>query len=269
MSAPTVYYKGDTAEIRGEFRNDAGVLYTPTSVAFRYKKPDDTILPVVPTTTTVGIYLATWVVDQEGHWIYEWSSLGGASTLPGEFDVLVNPINEPTFGRVMDAAQTILGLTWARLENASWYGAAKLQIRVLAAKNRWLPAALVGADESTYPALLVDYLGKRTALEIIPAGIEYWMDQAISITATGTNETISKYGSRVKALQDLAADLERDCAELMGNPALVDYFTASGVGPDVSDGSDEDMGMVTTSAYDWPPAFDSDSDVPLLFPLGE
>ena len=79
--------------------------------------------------------------------------------------------------------QSLIPVTWAALQKADYYGEALLMQRIEIAGTA-LPTVLAEADESKYTPLMRDYIATLAAIEIIPAGIEHWMQQKIAVTAT-------------------------------------------------------------------------------------
>lgn len=74
------------------------------------------------------------------------------------------------------------------------------------------------AEVSTYTPLVQDYLARRTAVSIIPKAIDYWGDQQVSVSATGTAESVS-YPERREQLwtirRNLLLGLRRQKLELV------------------------------------------------------
>lgn len=159
-----------------------------------------------------------------------------------------------SIGLVADMVKSLMPHTWKALAKADYYGTDLLMKRVKVAKYKAFPAVYAEAAESTYTMLMIDYVAKIAALEIIPAGIEYWMNQKISESATGTNETIS-YTDRRAALEKLADRLVREVSSIAANPNLVPFLNALGAN-DVPDVSGNDDGLfITEEPFDFLPAF--------------
>lgn len=59
-----------------------------------------------------------------------------------------------------------------------------------------------GSEATTYTNLVLEYTGKLVAIAIIPAAVDYWMNQPVSLVTTGTEETES-YPDRIAALWEL------------------------------------------------------------------
>jgi hypothetical protein len=58
-----------------------------------------------------------------------------------------------------------------------------------------------------------DLLGKLVALELIPAGRDFWSKQSLSMAASGRNENVT-FTERARELVDLQADLTARIARL-------------------------------------------------------
>jgi hypothetical protein len=61
--------------------------------------------------------------------------------------------------------------------------------------------------------LVVEFVAKNSAVAIIDPAIDYWMEQADSVTTTGTSETTT-YPDRIKALENLKESLTKEIAQL-------------------------------------------------------
>lgn len=181
-----------------------------------------------------------------------WEDASGAQEI-GE-DVIRS--DQESFGTVADEVRSLMPYTWKQLAAVDWYGTSMLMTRIKAAKYKIFPDAIAQADESTYTMLMVQYAAKVAALEIIPAGIEYWMNQTISKSATGTNENVN-YGDRAQKLRQLAEALQQEIAALAANPNLVGVLNPiiEADLPDVDTLGDGTF--ITEDPYDMLPAFTS------------
>ncbi len=109
------------------------------------------------------------------------------------------------------------------------------------------------AEATTYTPLVLEYTGTLVAISLIPAAVDYWMNQPTSITATGTEET-ETYPDRIAALWELqgrliakAKSLEADVNE------ETDIVTRAKLGtPLVSDAGKD---LVTSDPNDFGRAF--------------
>lgn len=153
---------------------------------------------------------------------------------------------------IASLVRSMMPFTWRALADADYYGLALLYDRIQIAKYRLLPSDLAQQDETGYSHLLRDYVASQAALEIIPAGIEYWMNQKITISATGTNETTS-FTDRQRALQDLALRLQAKIAGM--KDVVADDVGIRGAGEAAA--IDEfDPVLVTADPYVFPEAFE-------------
>jgi hypothetical protein len=109
-------------------------------------------------------------------------------------------------GRIAQAAQSEMPLTWKALRDDASFGAS-----FLSAKVRSVCTSLFGTDipegvESALDQRVVDYAGKLLALELVNPGVDYWGKQPLSIGATGRNEN-KGYKDRSQDLRILAERL--------------------------------------------------------------
>lgn len=148
-------------------------------------------------------------------------------------------------GAIYRQARSILPLTWYHLEEDHRLGDSLLQDIVESAKRSVLGTTVSVEDEETYDIRIQRFIAKLAALESISPAIDYWMNQKQSISATGTNETVS-YTNRIEALRQIQEDLLR---QITKDRAIIDDlldtpFTRSfGATPVFSPGTED--GFVT------------------------
>ena len=248
-----LYTIGETVYEDKEFENaETHVPFNPATVQFSYRKPDGTVTAIVPTSSAVGSWTATWDVDQAGRWVFEWLTSGPSIRDGGEFDVKGSLIASPIYGLVGRSVASILPLTWDNLKNSPIYGEAQLARRIEATKHRLLGVAMAESDESGWSVLLVDYISKCCALDLIPTAIEFWMRQKIQISTTGTGETTA-FTDPIPALKELQKKLMVDVAAMSGDPSIVILSTQRGEAPSLS-GNDDDT-FITENPFDFPIGF--------------
>jgi len=110
-------------------------------------------------------------------------------------------------GPIMLAARAQIPATWDALARSSTYGPELLQRTTDVIKFRVFTTTAANADESSfYDPIELDYAGKLVAIQVIPAGADYWSDQLQSETTSGTNESIS-YPDRIASLWRIHARL--------------------------------------------------------------
>lgn len=216
--------------------------------------------------TTVGI-----VESPAGSGVYQITGTAPSNWAIGDFYVLivdtggVTPVYKTVMmevtstglaplvaGTVSESVKNLMPLTWRALFAASYYGEARLLQRINVGKYKAFPSSVAESDESTWTVLMIEYAAMYAALEIIPAGIEYWMNQQTSVSTTGTNENVS-FTDRANQLKDLAEWLQKQVTMLASNPDVVGYLREPTDVPDVSYPDDDDM--LTSNPYDFPRAF--------------
>lgn len=97
------------------------------------------------------------------------------------------------------AAKDTLPETWDKLLEATTFGEAALQRRLDTLVYRAFGVAMDDEAQEALDPVLVSYLGKRLALDLIIPGIDFWSKQVLSLNA-GERET--------KAYKDRAEDLK-------------------------------------------------------------
>lgn len=73
------YVVGNTVRLATAtaFKNSAGVITDPTTVAVKYRKPDGTVVTNnAPTKDGTGLYHVDVVIDQVGEWWYRFEGHG-------------------------------------------------------------------------------------------------------------------------------------------------------------------------------------------------
>jgi hypothetical protein len=135
----------------------------------------------------------------------------------------------PLPGAIAERTRGLLPVTWDALEGDSRYGDELLATALDIAREAVLGKQPTADDEQLLPMIVVDYVAKVAAIEMIPAGIDYWMSQTIAVVTTGTNES-ETYTDRAAMLRQLGQDLLAETrAKAADIAAIVNYHTPSGV----------------------------------------
>lgn len=126
----------------------------------------------------------------------------------------------------MIAARTrgVIPITWdALIKDTARYGEDFLQVAIDTAKEDVTGEVIdPDAEATVYSYLVRDFIAKKAVLQIIPAGIDFWMNQTIAETAEGTHE-ITSFTDRAQQLRELYTlllneikGLEDEIAEILG-----------------------------------------------------
>lgn len=119
-----------------------------------------------------------------------------------------------TLNRLSTRVRNLLPVTWDAMSQA-----AMVDSSVLLDPIEFATAMYLGEDKPSEETinglnrLVLEFLSKFAALELIGPGIDYWMAQKLSITTTGTSETTS-FPERVRALEKRREELIADLAKL-------------------------------------------------------
>lgn len=129
-----------------------------------------------------------------------------------------------------------------------------------------LYSTVVGAtnEATSYNVKEVELLGILTTLQFIPAAIDYWGDQYVQETATGTREIIT-YLDRREELWNVFKKLQEEAKQLANEMGL--SFGVAAVFPKVSYGDNGREVLITTDPQEFPPAY-SKTKVSDLIPWG-
>jgi hypothetical protein len=165
-------------------------------------------------------------------------------------------------GPIMLNARAQIPQTWDALARASIFGSELLTLTSDAVKYRLWSTVAEPADEyAFYGPLGCMMAGKWIAIQVIPAGADYWSDQLTSETTSGTNETIS-YPDRINSLWRIHARLLQEMKEL--SPQFDAIFGRTAIRrismPTVSDWG---IPLVTANPYSTTPPIN-----PTTYPKG-
>lgn len=131
-------------------------------------------------------------------------------------------------GVIAERAQAIIPITWDALESDSRVGDTPLQSAINLAKAVVTGQVVDPTQENLYPLIVIDYIAKAAVVEITQAGIDFWMNQSINLSATGTNENLV-YTDRAQRLAALRADLVTETRQKQPEiQKLVNYYIDNG-----------------------------------------
>jgi hypothetical protein len=111
------------------------------------------------------------------------------------------PISPSGLGVIADAAKSHMGETFDALVSSTHYGAQYITGRVEVVKRRVMTDPPVQADEDTLDTLVIDYLGKLVALELMPAAFDYWGRQVQAETIGNDPAEMTTYPDRIKVME--------------------------------------------------------------------
>jgi hypothetical protein len=160
----------------------------------------------------------------------------------------------PLPGDIAERTRGLLPVTWDALEGDERYGDALLAAALEVARETVLGTQSTEAEEDAMPRVVVDYVAKIAAIEIIPAGIDYWMSQTIAVVTTGTNES-ETYTDRAAMLRELRNDLLSETrAKAADIATLVGFWPTSTMAPRPRINTQSDL-LLTPSPQEFPRPF--------------
>lgn len=205
-------------------------------------------------------------LDTKGEYKAWWEIVAGQKIVDSEeFSIIVAehaPGYRTTTGAIYRTASSFLPSTWTALENSPTYGDALLQEKVEYVKMHILSSAIPVENEADLDIRVLEFLAKNVALKVIPAGIDYWLDQKVSvrIETAAAGQEIYDYEDRAKSLMDLYDKLleeisleEKDVLDLLD----IVHTRKETSTPKFAEG--QDSGFVTPSPvlnfrdYNFPP----------------
>jgi hypothetical protein len=123
----------------------------------------------------------------------------------------------PIAGVIAERTRGIFPITWDALSSDARYGDDLLQGSIDLVKEMMFGSVISPALEDTYPLRVIDYAAKMTALELVPAGVDYWMNLSVQEVTTGTNEStayVDRADKLLKLRDILLAETRAEAAEI-------------------------------------------------------
>jgi hypothetical protein len=111
------------------------------------------------------------------------------------------------------AARDELPETWDKLLQTTTFGWDALDRRLNVLMTRAFGVILDADEQEALDPVLVSYLGKRLALDLIVPGIDFWSKQVLSLSA-GERET-KAYKDRAEDLKELRKMLLDDTTKML------------------------------------------------------
>jgi hypothetical protein len=131
-------------------------------------------------------------------------------------------------GVIADRVRALVPITWDAIKSDVRIGDAPLQSAIDLAKETVTGVVVAEHEEELYPHIVIDFIAKTAVVEIIPMGIDFWMNKPTSISSTGTNE-LSSYTDRAKMLSDLRFTLAEELRVKQQEIAkIIGYWIDSG-----------------------------------------
>lgn len=163
--------------------------------------------------TSSGNYVATFVTPVEADLyliVMDWSggTLSPSTSVVQQLQVTSMQPAETGLGPIADYAKLYLGgETYRGIVSSPTGGEGTIALAIGAVKARVFTSPPITAAESLLPQVVISYLGKLVALELMPAARDYWNTQYQS-ESTGSDPTeIATFPSRQAFLNALATDL--------------------------------------------------------------
>lgn len=120
-------------------------------------------------------------------------------------------------GAIVDGARMYMPITFSALQKDSRFGDAGMQRQADLVKRRVLGTTMAADQEESLDILILDYLSKRVALELINPGIDFWSRQLQTATSSQTSE-VTSYPNMINSLKLLKANL---CEQLASDWAEI------------------------------------------------
>lgn len=156
-------------------------------------------------------------LSKEGSFAAWWNIEKAGKTFDtDEFSIFVDahaPGSAVTTGLIAKRVRAHMPVTYAALVNDANIGESMIQDTIDIVKTLYYATNVDPSLEATnYGSIVCDYLAKVTAINIIPSAIDYWLDRPVTISLSGTNESMTK-PDRIEGLWKLHEKLLRDVKE--------------------------------------------------------
>lgn len=117
-------------------------------------------------------------------------------------------------GAIAERVRGILPVTWDALAEDRRYGDALLRTTIDTVKEIVFNQVVLPALEVNYPLIVIDYVAKLCAIELITPAIDFWLDQPYQITQNGSGNEVTTSSEKADSLVRLRAELLRQTREL-------------------------------------------------------
>ncbi len=186
------------AVLENQLTNKGGVRYDPVTNDF----------------DTAGEFFGRWRIVLPSSKI---------QTTP-EFLIVVDEFSDGVGVLTGDIYQRVRGHlpnSLAALSKDPRFGDIRIQQKIDLVKYRLFATSVSPALEATsYNPMVLDFLAKKSTIEIIPAAVDFWTDNPQTLNTTGTDEVIS-YPDRIAALwkvyERIAAEIEKLEADVLAD----------------------------------------------------
>lgn len=241
--------------VRFQMRRDIGASNVIDAVATIVSPTAGTVKYdwITSDTATEGIYYAWWKATLSSGLIHQ----------SPEFRFVIDahaPGVATQLGEISTQTRQLMPVTWDALSSSNIYGDGLLSGRSNYVKYKLFATVVSPLSEATvYNPMVLDYAAKELALQIIPAGIDFWMNAKTSIDSERENVT---YPDRIEGLKQLQEWLIIEVSKLRVD--LNDNFVVRRKGgfPKVTP-TDE---LLTPNPHDF--GSPTDEGIPLNLPWG-
>lgn len=145
-------------------------------------------------------------------------------------------------GIIANAARAVLPVTWDALSrDTDRFGDGLLNDTINVVLEEMLGAVADDAALELLPLRVIRFIGKKVALELIPAGIDFWMSEPVQESAEGPNEThtwIDRANKLQVLAQQLGLEIRRDepaILAILGRKAAPKHLPRMGISTPADD----------------------------------
>lgn len=172
-----------------------------------------TIVGVVERPAGSGTYVVTGVAPSErGVYliVIDWDN-GNITANTSRSDKLevstTLAVTSSGLGPIADAAKSHMGETFDALAESEHYGTDFITRKIAVVKQRFMENPPSTADEEDLHELVIDYLGKLVALELMAPAIDYWKSRPTTVSTGNDPTETTSYTDPIKALEAIKETL--------------------------------------------------------------
>jgi hypothetical protein len=136
----------------------------------------------------------------------------------------------PVVGAIADATRAVMPTTWDMLSEERGFGDGLLRQVIDTKKEEILGQKGTVEAEDALPLIVIRYVAKMAALELINPALDAWRNKPISINTTGTSE-IETYTDPTTALSALRKQLLEETRKEWGLVAPLIAYRRVSSGP--------------------------------------
>ena len=123
-------------------------------------------------------------------------------------------------GVIAERTRAVLPVTFDALEQDERFGDDRLLALIEGVEEELFGVIPTEPQLEAYPLVVINFVAKLVAIELINPGIDFWMSQSLSVVTRGPDET-DTYVDRAAKLKELRTDLLKQTREKWGEISAI------------------------------------------------